>query len=88
LYGTGVVLYDHQPTENMFLRSFYAGHCLQIFLTQPASSINYCLELKPVLCSSHDDVPLNSKRKLGDNIVHQYGSTDRLSLVSTPVKYR
>jgi hypothetical protein len=30
--------------------------------------------LKSVLCSSRDSIPLNSKSKLGDNIVYQCGS--------------
>jgi hypothetical protein len=59
-----------------FLRSWYRGRRLQGFVNS-ASKFNSILvkTLKPVLCSFHDGVPLNSKRKLGDTIVHQCGSS-------------
>ncbi len=63
LYGTGVVLKDHQPIRAKFLRSLYGGRRLQDFVNS-ASKFNSIVvkTLKPDLGSSRDGVPLKLKK--------------------------
>ncbi len=53
----------------------YGARRLQNFVNSTGKFNSIVVKtLKPVLCSSRDGVPLKLKSKLGDNIVHQYGS--------------
>ncbi len=69
------------------LNKMYGGRRLQNSVNSTGKFNSVVVKtLKPVLCSSRDGVPLKFKK--ADLATIKFINTDRLSLVSTPVKSR